>query len=791
MKVISRKSEVLINGVRTKMEDVVGTLKYLPSGEIVSFFRGLHMTMPRQVRMTALHNVLDDKVKQDDIASKFTDEVRYRMKWFHTFSEYQLENVLYSLGNVNFENEYREELWLTFLKLNDQLKIDDEKLAEVFEMAKGYKNSPREGIMEFNRGIDSLFFDESGKVDGLEYADFRAVLKASSTLNELREIGTKYEIEIPRRIKKNELADIILDEMSQAGTLDADTEARIKRMSVMALQRFAKDNKIKASTELKKEDIIEYIIARVETEVEKSNVNLSVLTDVEDEVEETSVSPEILAELERIRVEKEALEQALEDEKNAKVELADKVVALEQAEAERLAAEQAEAERIAAEQAEAERLAAEQAEAERIAAEQAEAERLAAEKAALEEALEAERLEKEALANQLAEKEREEAERLAAEQAEAERLAAEQAEAERLAAEQAEAERIAAEKAALEEALEAERLEKEALAKKLEAERLEKERIAFEKEEAERLAKEKEEFLNQQIDTLSESQALDSSDFVIPTFDYEEDTIKDDEVVEEQVVVEDDFMDLDSLMGVEEEVVEEPVEEVAEVVTEEVVEEVVDEPFLATFEDDEPVVVTDEEQIDQLFMDMDEEPAVVVEDDEPLVVVEDDSNLTFESDTFEAPLYDSTEEGDAAVFDNPTFDTPIFEAPIFEAPVYGEQRASNVRRRLTSETKADKKRRQAEEKALQEALKADAKFSKRRKKRGLAVQIIKWLVLILLILVIAIITLGICGVAGVLPRGSFLYDLYMNIKEGIADVVYKLTGFDMHTIYQGIKDLIK
>ena len=175
---------------------------------------------------------------------------------------------------------------------------------------------------------------------------------------------------------------------------------------------------------------------------------------------------------------------------------ADRFVAEQQAEAERLAAEQAEAE---AQRLEVERIAAEKAEAERIAAEQAEAERAEAARIAAEQT-EAERLEAERAAAEKAEAERAEAERLAAERAEAERLAAEQAEAERIAAEEAEYARLEAEYAAQKaeaerieaERLAAERTEAERLAaEKAEAERIEAERIAAEQAEAERAAADK------------------------------------------------------------------------------------------------------------------------------------------------------------------------------------------------------------------------------------------------------------------------------------------------------------
>ena len=316
MKVISRGSELEINGQAMKVEDVLATLRDLPSKEIVAFFNEQGMNMPRKVRMTALHKVLDKRVKKAEYKSTFTDEVRYRLRWLNTFSEHQLENTLILISNAEIYNEYRETLWLMFIKLHEELKIDTEKLTQIYEAARGYKMATKESISEYQRGMDSLFYDERNSVDGLEYNTFREVLSKSSTLNELREIGAKYNIDVPRRIKKEELVDIIIDACSASGKFSPEEEEKVKRMSVQQLQRYAKNNGVKASIELKKEDIIEYIITRVETEVQKSYVNLAVLDIPTEDVEVIEEDEEFIEE--EAPIEEEVKEEA--PQSNAQIE---------------------------------------------------------------------------------------------------------------------------------------------------------------------------------------------------------------------------------------------------------------------------------------------------------------------------------------------------------------------------------------------------------------------------------------------------------------------------------------
>ena len=720
MKVISRGSELEINGQVMKVEDVLTTLRDLPSKEIVAFFNELGMNMPRKVRMNALHKVLDKRVRKPEFQKTFTDEVRYRLRWIKTFSEHQLEGTLTLISNADIYNEYRETLWLMFIKLHEELKIDTEQLTKIYETARGYKMSQKESIAEYQRGLDPLFYDERNEVDGLEYNTFREVLSKSSTLNELREIGAKYNIDVPRRIKKEELVDIIIDACSASGKFQPEDEEKVKRMSVQQLQRFAKQNGVKASIELKKEDIIEYIISRVETEVQKSYVNLAVL-DIpteDDEPEEEEI-------IEDMPIEEEPVEE-VKEQSNAQIdELKAMILNLQQ---QMLNKDKSEEEK-------------------QELAKQAEEAQAKAD--AAEEALKAQQEAHEQEMSDLID------------QAEAEKQQA-------LA--DAEAERLAQEEAA--------KAEEEARLAE-EAQKAEEERLAQEAEEAAKQAemdalKEENETLKEQMANMQESKDLEEDEFVVPLFDYEEE--KEEEPAEEEAPV-------------EEAVVEEPVveEEAAEEVVEE--EPVEEEEGLIRLEDTEgqelsmyeetPSEEEDEDAIkiddveDMAMPDIDDVPAENYQAADKPSETQIEEAPAQEETSFDSPSYDDSDEYGS--FDTPLFDTPIFEAPVFEAPIYGEDKAARERR-LGNETRVDKKRKAAEEKAIKEALQADSKVARRKKKANPVVTILKWLLIIIVILLVLLIVLGLLGVLGVLENTP-LQDVYLNvckvIKNMLGDSLYE------------------
>ncbi|HHY96656.1 MAG TPA: hypothetical protein GYA04_01345, partial [Acholeplasma sp.] len=60
---------------------------------------------------------------------------------------------------------------------------------------------------------------------------------------------------------KNELLEVIIQKLQERGEYTKELEVKLKGQSILLLERYAKDNDIKVSTELKKEEIIEFILS--------------------------------------------------------------------------------------------------------------------------------------------------------------------------------------------------------------------------------------------------------------------------------------------------------------------------------------------------------------------------------------------------------------------------------------------------------------------------------------------------------------------------------------------------
>lgn len=267
MRKLTNSSIVKVNNKEINISEVLTLVTNLLAEEMLTFFTQAGITFPRQIRISALRTSLNPYVKDELLMEqKLTDEENYRLRWYEGYSEHQLVNLLHAINVNQLFINFKEELWLEILSYLFEHGISEESLNELFHQANKLRTITLTAAdsLNYNNTINALFFDEANTIDGLKPGIFRPVLYKCSTLVEIREIGRKYNVNVPRRLKKAELVEIIKDELKDRGELTAELEEQINKMNVISLQRFAINNEIKASIELKKEEIIEYILKNAE-----------------------------------------------------------------------------------------------------------------------------------------------------------------------------------------------------------------------------------------------------------------------------------------------------------------------------------------------------------------------------------------------------------------------------------------------------------------------------------------------------------------------------------------------
>lgn len=318
---LTKASHIRVGDKEVSVEEMINALIYLPGEQVLGFFQSIGLMVPRKVRMVALRRVLDPYVKAKHVAlATLSDEVNYRLGWYQNFSETQLVNLLPMFNDKELIYQFRQVLWFMLLEYLIDKKVGEEDTLRLITAANNHvlvAGKIFEDVIAFNEVINPLFFDEPNTIDGLTPDVFRPVLYKSSTLVELREIGKKFGINVPRRLKKQELAEIIKQVLIDRNELTDEEAEKIDKMAVIALQRYAKDRDIKASIELKKEEIIEYILKNAESTKEKyfipdsPGVYEMLEPDLEEEVVEEVVE-EVIEEVIEEVVEEPVLEEVPE-----------------------------------------------------------------------------------------------------------------------------------------------------------------------------------------------------------------------------------------------------------------------------------------------------------------------------------------------------------------------------------------------------------------------------------------------------------------------------------------------
>lgn len=271
MAILTMFSEVKIGDKKVKIEELVGALILYPADKVVRFFELIGLTVPRKLRMASLRRELDPFVTSKKIVQQtLSDEVNYRLSWYDHFSESQLINLVPQFKDVDLDRKARETLWVNLLSYLFDKQVPENELMGLVKAAKEHaKTAQLEAFVAYSDKLNAIFFDEANQIDGLTPEVFRPVLFKSSTLVELREIGKKFGVDVPRRLKKSELVDIIVRELKNQDKYTKELETKVNGLAVIQLQRFAIEYNIKASIELKKEEIIEYILSNASETKEK------------------------------------------------------------------------------------------------------------------------------------------------------------------------------------------------------------------------------------------------------------------------------------------------------------------------------------------------------------------------------------------------------------------------------------------------------------------------------------------------------------------------------------------
>lgn len=262
-------------------------LVVIPIEDLVQLLTKHEIRIPLYVHRFLLKETIRDNVFEEKLYEKYTDELQYRLRGYDNFSIFLLEKMIENY-NLDFDLAKYKELLLNFLFVNKEtLQIKNSFLKDLEQLQHNYTVDLE--VMKYQNFMNifkDVFYRADGYIDGIRMDKWDEEMITSYTLGDLKNLGHKYNVTIPRRINKGRLVDILAAKFK----LNDDESELLNKKSVLDLEIYAKDKGFKISIDLKKTDMIEYLkygldMYHSEIEADKFDYHIP-LSSAEEEIEE-------------------------------------------------------------------------------------------------------------------------------------------------------------------------------------------------------------------------------------------------------------------------------------------------------------------------------------------------------------------------------------------------------------------------------------------------------------------------------------------------------------------------
>jgi len=231
-------------------------LVVIPTEDIRKLLEKFKISLPLFIHAFLLRETIRSKVFEEKLYDTYTDELKYRLRGYDRYSVYPLEKMIEKF-NLDFEVARYKELLFDIIFLNlDRLSLKNSFLNELEQLQHNYTVDLE--VMSYHHFYSlfkSVYHETPGYLDGVPLDHWDDEMLNSYTLGDLKELGQKYGVDIPRRINKAKLIEILTAKFNLTG----NEASLLVKMSVLDLEIYAKEKGFRISIDLKKQDMIEYI----------------------------------------------------------------------------------------------------------------------------------------------------------------------------------------------------------------------------------------------------------------------------------------------------------------------------------------------------------------------------------------------------------------------------------------------------------------------------------------------------------------------------------------------------
>ena len=231
-------------------------LVVIPIDDLVNLMVRHEVKLPLYVHRFLLKETIRPQVFAEKLYGSFSDEQKFRLRGYDNYSIFKLEKMIHDY-NLDFDLAKYKEMMLNLLFVNKEaLVIRSFFFNDLEQLKHNYTvDLERMSYDSFMEIFKKMLYEQDGFLDGVSLEDWTEEVLTSYTLGELKELGLKYKVKIPRRINKGKLIEIL----SAKFKLSVDEKELLETKSVLELEIYAKERGFKISIDSKKTDMIEYL----------------------------------------------------------------------------------------------------------------------------------------------------------------------------------------------------------------------------------------------------------------------------------------------------------------------------------------------------------------------------------------------------------------------------------------------------------------------------------------------------------------------------------------------------
>lgn len=257
----NKKSEdfIYLYNKKVKISTLVQEFTVIPTHEIVKYLLNKEIYLPNYLHKALIRKNIAPTIAEGESSGKFSDEMRFRLKWFDKFTIFQLERLAEGYQLPINVDEYKKDFWDIIVRNREELGINNLEFVKLQNLTLKYAREPQETYDNMIQEFKKIFFEPEGYFDGTLIEDAKEVLSNATTLTEIRDLGMMYGVDIPRRINKKQLIDIVALKLG----FDDEKREEISKKSILEIERYAKRRQVNVSIELKKDDMLEYILIKM------------------------------------------------------------------------------------------------------------------------------------------------------------------------------------------------------------------------------------------------------------------------------------------------------------------------------------------------------------------------------------------------------------------------------------------------------------------------------------------------------------------------------------------------